>query len=719
MIDTLYLLLYTLPLSIAFMTFECTGIELASPTFATFILSVFIPSCLIIFKKGNTAFKISCVVILVLLIARFLFSLLPNGNPDFILSNMKYIWISLLSLFAFGLGLLMIRFRAFRIITAVGLIAYLITMLSLNLLVNASGIAFMFFQCTVILAEEAQLLWKKEGYTDHKKHLVYTSPFLLAGLLLALILKAPNDPYSWNLVKKVYTYFKSGGSKLTQLLFYDKTDDFEDNLIDLKNIDEISNYAPNDSIDIIELKNGYNGERVIYLDGKIYDSPDKDFYTEAVGLDVLETLSAAIQYREGHPQDILKSVILDLNFKMYKTGYVFSPLKTLSIKPFDKKIKYSATGGQILFDKKRGYDTHYQIEYFMMNTRHPEFRKFACREYEERPEIWDRLLQTYHLENNPDYSFEKYLEHKKKIYETYTQTENIPERITKLISDELTKYNLSLEKGQFLLDRKRTYDKLKLLEACLWETPVEKTGYHPAVLFKMLARSQGVPTRLVQGFVVPFKDRTQMMINSNMIHIWPEAYIENIGWIPFEPSGGFVYGSGWSLFDDPGGYTYEIPDEYFPEVEALPKEDYVPLSKPQESKKIYWSIIGGLLLIIILSIVLIIPISLLVIHSKYQNAEMPDKIRILSKRNLKILHLLNFNMNEGETLTEFATRVQKAIENSGDCFLFIQNYEYLLYSEKPVNQKMIDECKKSTTALLKLLKNEKGRLYFIYFLRSF
>ena len=613
----------------------------------------------------------------------------------------------------------MIRFRAFRIITAVGLIAYLITMLSLNLLVNASGIAFMFFQCTVILAEEAQLLWKKEGYTDHKKHLVYTSPFLLAGLFLALILKAPNDPYSWNLVKKVYTYFKSGGSKLTQLLFYDKTDDFEDNLIDLKNIDEISNYAPNDSVDIIELKNGYNGERVIYLDGKIYDSPDKDFYTEAVGLDVLETLSAAIQYREGHPQDILKSVILDLNFKMYKTGYVFSPLKTLSIKPFDKKIKYSATGGQILFDKKRGYDTHYQIEYFMMNTRHPEFRKFACREYEERPEIWDRLLQTYHLENNPDYSFEKYLEHKKKIYETYTQTENIPERITKLISDELTKYNLSLEKGQFLLDRKRTYDKLKLLEACLWETPVEKTGYHPAVLFKMLARSQGVPTRLVQGFVVPVKDRTQMMINSNMIHIWPEAYIENIGWIPFEPSGGFVYGSGWSLFDDPGGYTYEIPDEYLPEVEALPKEDYVPLSKPQESKKIYWSIIGGLLLIIILSIVLIIPISLLVIHSKYQNAEMPDKIRILSKRNLKILHLLNFNMNEGETLTEFANRVQKAIENSDDCFLFIQNYEYLLYSEKPVNQKMIDECKKSTNALLKLLKNEKGRLYFIYFLRSF
>ena len=719
MIDTLYLLLYTLPLSIAFMTFECTGIELASPTFATFILSVFIPSCLIIFKKGNTAFKISCVVILVLLIARFLFSLLPNGNPDFILSNMKYIWISLLSLFAFGLGLLMIRFRAFRIITAVGLIAYLITMLSLNLLVNASGIAFMFFQCTVILAEEAQLLWKKEGYTDHKKHLIYTSPFLLAGLLLALILKAPNDPYSWNLVKKVYTYFKSGGSKLSQLLFYDKTDDFEDNLIDLKNIDEISNYAPNDSVDIIELKNGYNGERVIYLDGKIYDSPDKDFYTEAVGLDVLETLSAAIQYREGHPQDILKSVILDLNFKMYKTGYVFSPLKTLSIKPFDKKIKYSATGGQILFDKKRGYDTHYQIEYFMMNTRHPEFRKFACREYEEHPEIWDRLLQTYHLENNPDYSFEKYLEHKKKIYETYTQTENIPERITKLISDELTKYNLSLEKGQFLLDRKRTYDKLKLLEACLWETPVEKTGYHPAVLFKMLARSQGVPTRLVQGFVVPVKDRTQMMINSNMIHIWPEAYIENIGWIPFEPSGGFVYGSGWSLFDDPGGYTYEIPDEYLPEVEALPKEDYVPLSKPQESKKVYWSIIGGLLLIIILSIVLIIPISLLVIHSKYQNAEMPDKIRILSKRNLKILHLLNFNMNEGETLTEFAIRVQKAIENSDDCFLFIQNYEYLLYSEKPVNQKMIDECKKSTTALLKLLKNEKGHLYFIYFLRSF
>ena len=287
MIDTLYLLLYTLPLSIAFMTFECTGIELTPPTFATFILSVFIPSCLIVFKKGNTAFKVSCVVILVLLVGRFLFSLFPSGNPDFILSNMKYIWISLLSLFAFGLGLLMIRFRFFRILTAIGLTAYLITMLSLNLLVNATGIALMFFQCTVILAEETQLHWKKDGYTDHKKHLVYISPFLLGSLLLTLIISSPEDPYNWTFVKKVFSYFKSGGSKFSQMLFYNTTDDFEDNLLNLKNIDEISNYGSIEPADIIEIQNGYNGESIIYLDGKIYDSPRKEVHTEGIALDAL------------------------------------------------------------------------------------------------------------------------------------------------------------------------------------------------------------------------------------------------------------------------------------------------------------------------------------------------------------------------------------------------------------------------------------------------
>lgn len=722
MIDTLYLLLYTLPLSIAFMTFECTGIELSSPTFATFILSVFIPSCLIVFKKGNTAFKVSCVVILVLLVGRFLFSLFPNGNPDFILSNLKYIWISLLSLFAFGLGLLMIRFRFFRILTAIGLIAYLITMLSLNLLVNASGIALMFFQCTVILAEETQLHWKKEGYTDHKKHLVYISPFLLAGLLMALIIKSPDDPYSWNFVRKIVTYFRSGGSKVTQMLFYNTRDDFEDDLLNLKNIDEINNYSNIEPADVMELKNGYNGEKIIYLDGKIYDSPSKEFHKEAVGLDVLETLSAAIQYREGHPQDILKSVILELKFKMYKTGYVFSPLKTLSVKLLDGKTKINGTGGQILFDKKMGYDTHYQVEYFMLNSRHPEFRKFACREYQTTPELWEKLRLTYHLEYDPEYSFEKFLEHREAIYKNYTQTEEVPERIIKMISEELSEYNLSLEKGQFLLDRKRTYDKLKLLEACLWNTPVEKTGYHPAVLFKMLARSQGIPVRLVQGFVVPIKDQRSITVKSNMIHIWPEAYLDNIGWIPFEPFGGFGSGSSWTLFDEDPTTSFELPEEYYPYPlpEALPEEDYVPYSKPEtKSNNLYWVIIGGSLFIIILSIVLIIPLTLLVLHHKYKKAAAEEKLRIICKRNLKILHFIGFDIKTDETLTEFSGRATESIENPGDCFLFIKHYEYLLYSEKKITEKMIVDSRKSTRTLLALLKNEKPKLYFVYFLRSF
>ncbi len=57
-----------------------------------------------------------------------------------------------------------------------------------------------------------------------------------------------------------------------------------------------------------------------------------------------------------------------------------------------------------------------------------------------------------------------------------------------------------------------------------------------AALFAALLRSQGIPTRLVMGYVQP----------SGVYHAWNEVYITDIGWVNMQI---YFDGSGWKLAD--------------------------------------------------------------------------------------------------------------------------------------------------------------------------
>jgi transglutaminase-like putative cysteine protease len=72
----------------------------------------------------------------------------------------------------------------------------------------------------------------------------------------------------------------------------------------------------------------------------------------------------------------------------------------------------------------------------------------------------------------------------------------------------------------------------------------QKEGYcvHFASSFAVMARSLGMPARIVVGYLpgTALSDvvdgQTVFQVTSDQLHSWPEVHFEGIGWVPFEPT---------------------------------------------------------------------------------------------------------------------------------------------------------------------------------------
>ncbi|MFL0411104.1 transglutaminaseTgpA domain-containing protein [Microbacterium paludicola] len=73
-----------------------------------------------------------------------------------------------------------------------------------------------------------------------------------------------------------------------------------------------------------------------------------------------------------------------------------------------------------------------------------------------------------------------------------------------------------------------------------------RSGYcvHFASTFAVMARSLGIPSRVVVGFLPgdatgeEVDDQDVYSVLGSQLHAWPEAYLDGIGWVPFEPTVG-------------------------------------------------------------------------------------------------------------------------------------------------------------------------------------
>lgn len=61
---------------------------------------------------------------------------------------------------------------------------------------------------------------------------------------------------------------------------------------------------------------------------------------------------------------------------------------------------------------------------------------------------------------------------------------------------------------------------------------------HYASTFAVMARSLGVPTRVVVGYASHAERGETSVVRGSELHAWPEIFVEGPGWMPFEPTPG-------------------------------------------------------------------------------------------------------------------------------------------------------------------------------------
>lgn len=99
---------------------------------------------------------------------------------------------------------------------------------------------------------------------------------------------------------------------------------------------------------------------------------------------------------------------------------------------------------------------------------------------------------------------------------------------------------------------------------------------HYAATFAVMARDLGVPTRVAVGYASRAERDERTVVLGRELHAWPEIYVDDVGWVAFEPTPG-----GAGLLAD--GDTAQGDDSAdAPDPTAAPEDQPTDLAQPTE-----------------------------------------------------------------------------------------------------------------------------------------
>ncbi|MEG0473235.1 MAG: transglutaminaseTgpA domain-containing protein [Solibacillus sp.] len=215
----------------------------------------------------------------------------------------------------------------------------------------------------------------------------------------------------------------------------------------------------------------------------------------------------------------------------------------------------------------------------------------------------------------------------------------------------------------------------------------------------VLLRSVGIQARWVKGFasgerVTSSNGMHLYQVTNNDAHSWVEAYIDGVGWVPFEPTIGF---------SNPVSINYDVdmpaddlaqqqekPEEVVPEPEEQDKKEQAASARNSaiDFSKWQWFLYVFGAIVLIAAIVLWKkrgiwqPKWAVQMHqSKLNNAETFEDGYFVLLKQLERIHL---KRNDDETLQQFAKRVDAQLETTKMGELTAV-YEQVIYSKTAAN----------------------------------
>ena len=364
---------------------------------------------------------------------------------------------------------------------------------------------------------------------------------------------------------------------------------------------------------------------------------------------------------------------------------MFFPLKLYEFKRIDE---YTSLGNKFtaLHPLKEG--DSYQFRYMSLNYGSPALDSLiesrADKEYQttvaENTGFTAKITRSYPPLRNevPASGFEALLaKREQQIYQNYMQ---IPEYLydkiyaltAEITMDAVTDYEKLEAIEQYL--QGFTYTKTPVaadgdaIEAFLFETQEGYCTYF-ASAFVLMSRAVGIPARYVNGFCVPvYSEQTsQFVVGSDKAHAWPEAYLNGIGWISFEPTAGYnqYHDTPWNYIPASQRTDQKTEDktteENAEEYETKKETEHIDNENVQLSKELTQTI-SRLVMILCISLPLILILFCVVrLHNRkkrYLHSSNMQKLTALMYYELLLLKQLGMPREANETLLQYAKRIQ-------------------------------------------------------------
>ena len=686
------------------------------------------------------------VVIAVFSLALFgFFVLLQKGSrrQRFFIDNRWLFIVVLIAAASCVAGILLAKIGVLRKIAIVGIIAYLVVAMILDLELGQFGVAMLLFLIAVILCEEIQQYWKKDGYTDKQQHIIFIMPFLIAWLVVMMMVPVPDKPYDWKIVKVVYN--KVIDIKDDIVAFFDKNEDdeYEEAIIGFSTDATLVSSVGGDGEvrDVMTLYSRDNCGSTVYLTGKVFDTfdgkewtvRDKEDLNDRM-MDTLEMYYGVYIYDRYNVSNYIKSSEITIDYTDLDTKFLFAPYKTLTVSDGLSGEDTYQEGGTLYFEKKRD-DTPYSLTFYRLNETQDILEEYFDAPHHDDSRKWYTITGKFGLSENNEYAYSKLIEHRNHIREYYCQEIHLSERLEKYMDD--------------VLDGAKTdYEKLKRIEKVLLEfeyssnpgplpdyvdSPEKFLDYfifekregfcvYYATAFVLLARAEGIPSRYVQGYYATAEEKKTKMVTSDMAHAWPEAYIEGVGWLRFEPTPGYRTAYGWGISDNTPKQQYTPPSiaSYTDASEEMATDgmgdaDADTSGKSKNGFRINWYIVITVVGIGVACFTIYLVADNIVQNIRFKKRSETENLIYITRKNALLLKALGAGIRQGETLQEFAERISESLPPELICF--IKDYEFVLYSGKTATEEMVLRAVTVNRMLVRRLRSDKKVLFIFFYIR--
>ena len=501
-----------------------------------------------------------------------------------------------------------------------------------------------------------------------KKDIVYYLAVPVVIAIITIFIPVYEKPCQWTYVKKM---LNSAGSFLGKIIdegvyLFEGLGFSGGNYSGYSESGKLSGGIIGNDREELLFEDRYNSRKtMIYLKGRSFVSMDKNGMSEKDISEPTKKEWFALFMNALYHADFDKNeasflsniVVSDVEYRYLRTYDTIVPLTTFDVSGTDDNGK----------KKKKGYK--YTVKYFVIDYGSPYFKRLADGSqmpYESYETIAEYTGDIYSINLDDIMTKEEYeAAISKKDMSIYLDTGMATDRITALTDEIIKDADSDYEKARMIEAYLRQYEYNDSVDLSGKDNYVEdflfvtQKGYcvHYASAMVLMLRIAGIPSRYSVGYVHDNKDSSKVL--GSDAHAWPEAYIEGLGWVPFEPTGAYKTAEDytWKLglnyvkktdesdeksgekADDKkegtGDENYHMPDD---ELVEIPKPDIS--KKDKEDKIIDGSFIkksAAYAALIIGALICVTILFYLIRYNRYMHMTSEQKLTENMKRVFKIL----------------------------------------------------------------------------------